>query len=276
MKKIILLLCIVASLSGWTYTFDYDAPQGSDNANTLDTAIQNTKKHIGERMNYDHWFVGDNTSINDLTSGGHRKVTAYNLGADPTQVTNAGIVYTKEIDSDIELFYIDDDGTVTQVTSDGELTNPAEMTVTNLTVSSNVVVSDDVIVTDDGIFGGDVSASNYIHDGCAVNISPSGLVTTNSDMTIKAWAVVAANGTIEDHYNISSISQTGTGAYTISFDTDFASTHYAVTALAHTAGEFASLSDSVTKAIGSCGIQITGHAGGSTDSDFMVIATGDQ
>ena len=53
------------------------------------------------------------------TTGFHRKVSLTPLGADPSTVLNEGFVYTKDVGGITELFYMDEDGTVTQLTDDG-------------------------------------------------------------------------------------------------------------------------------------------------------------
>lgn len=57
--------------------------------------------------------------IDHDTDGEHIQVTLPELGADPTNATNTGFLYTKDDSGDTELFYEDDDGNVIQMTADG-------------------------------------------------------------------------------------------------------------------------------------------------------------
>jgi len=58
----------------------------------------------------------------------------------------------------------------------------------------------------------------------------TGPLSTNNGMSgiAKAWASFASDGTINGSFNVSSISQTGTGHYTINFTTSLSNANYAV------------------------------------------------
>ena len=63
---------------------------------------------------------------------------------DPSAVANTGFIYAKEVSSRTELFYIDDNGGVVQITSNGVL-NSGEVTSLNVTAAT---AGTDVISTD--------------------------------------------------------------------------------------------------------------------------------
>jgi len=60
----------------------------------------------------------------------------------------------------------------------------------------------------------------------------TGLIPATNDFSIKAWINFNGTGTIaeRDSYNVSGITDDGTGKYTITWDTDFANANYCVIA----------------------------------------------
>ncbi len=55
------------------------------------------------------------------TAGEHEKITLPELGADPSNVTDTGFLYTKDDSTDTELYYEDAAGNVIQLTEDGAI-----------------------------------------------------------------------------------------------------------------------------------------------------------
>ena len=92
---------------------------------------------------------------------------------------------------------------------------------------------------------------------------------------IQGWIQFNGTGTIAiaDSYNVSSITDNGTGDYTVTWDTDFANDDYAVSGMAD---DYQRVSmDSI--AVGSIGIRTTDSTETFTDSAVItVIAIGDQ
>lgn len=98
----------------------YEAkPSGSDNANQGDDEIRATKVDIRERMAIDHEW-----NVSTAADGRHLKVTLKG-GADAVAVAAYGIVYVKEVGGIPELFFIDDESNIVQLTSAGKINKAA-------------------------------------------------------------------------------------------------------------------------------------------------------
>jgi len=99
-----------------TWTVVEAAPVGTDAMSSVDNAIRALTVDIRERMAIDHeWKVGSSSD------GYHLAAHLKERSADPTNVAGYGIIYAKESGSLSELFFEDDAGTVTQLTTDGKL-----------------------------------------------------------------------------------------------------------------------------------------------------------
>jgi len=133
MKKIKILIVVLAGLlivyGGYvfaggaktgTWNAAYEAiPADGDNVSEGATRIRNFKRDIRERMAEDHYVDVAGTQADH---GEHVKVTFQApLGEDPTAVANKGFLYTKDISTKAELFWRDEDGHVTQITSGGQI-----------------------------------------------------------------------------------------------------------------------------------------------------------
>lgn len=81
--------------------------------------IRDLKQEIRLRMQQDHSWNGDG---ND---GYHNKVTLIEQSTDPTSVMDAGavagILYTKQVNGNSELFFKDSNGSVNQITTGGQI-----------------------------------------------------------------------------------------------------------------------------------------------------------
>ncbi len=76
--------------------------------------MRQVRKAIRERGEIDHSWAGD------ADDGKHKQVTFVNpLGSDPANVTDEGVLYTKNVSSKAELFWKDEDGNVLQITTGG-------------------------------------------------------------------------------------------------------------------------------------------------------------
>lgn len=98
-------------------------PAGGDNANEGDDEIRNTKVDIRERMVVDHEW-----NVSTAADGRHLQCTLKASAADLAAIADYGRLYTKLVGDHIELFFIDEDGQITQLTSSGEL-NLGELTI---------------------------------------------------------------------------------------------------------------------------------------------------
>ncbi|MCQ4575230.1 MAG: hypothetical protein NOU37_08295 [Candidatus Brocadiales bacterium] len=102
-----------------------------------------------------------------------------------------------------------------------------------------------------------------------------------ADAVIKGWVKFDDTGTaaILDSYNVSSVTDNGTGIVTVNWDTNFANAHYGVAAIAGLSGASAAIASATLSdwAVGSVQIRTFNDAGTATDMDVVgVIAIGDQ
>ena len=116
----------------WDATY-LTQPLGSDDARFGDDHIRYVKVDIGERMVVDHSWAGT------ADDGKHKQVTMPE-GANPAQIANTGILYTKDVAGKTELFYIDDTGAAIQLTTAGKI-NPlfANSVITNAMLANAAV-----------------------------------------------------------------------------------------------------------------------------------------
>lgn len=84
----------------------------------------------------------------------------------------------------------------------------------------------------------------------------------------KAWAIFQADGTILDSYNISSITDNGTGDWTLNFIAAFSSTYYPAVGSVETANYFISFG---TRAVGSLQVLCYNVGGASVDGTIMSV-----
>ena len=103
----------------------------------------------------------------------------------------------------------------------------------------------------------------------------SGFVTDGS--LTKGWIQFNGTGTIAigDSFNVTSITDKGTGNYTVTWDTDFANATYSVVGMALGSQTVVSIESQV---VGSCDIYtFLATTGGATDmTNVCLIAVGDQ
>jgi len=133
---------------------------------------------------------------------------------------------------------IDGDLTVTgNIKSGSQLT--ANDTLFKMTIDTAADLGDNILIETGGTDGSGTNAGDDIclekdlqSVGATDIISISGVTGgTSADETIQAWAHITGTGTIaiDDSFNVSGITDVGTGKYTFTFDTDFASISYAAT-----------------------------------------------
>jgi len=119
----------------------------------------------------------------------------------------------------------------------------------------------------------------------AGSLSIATSVSVSSEQLIKAWINFNGTGTIaiSDSYNVTSITDNGTGDYTITWDVDFAGVNYSVTGLTDDYQiAFYPVATSYPLTVGACRIQtyyVSGITGQKTYLDralVCVMAIGDQ
>lgn len=106
---------------GWTYTIDTSTPAGTDSPAVIDDRIREAKAGWQERLNVDHYFALTGTQVSDSAVGQHRQVEYYGPISTPTNATNKGWTYTKDVSAKAELHWLDEDGNEKQLTSAGSL-----------------------------------------------------------------------------------------------------------------------------------------------------------
>lgn len=130
--------------------------------------------------------------------------------------------------------------------------------------------------------GGTGSAIGYTvvsNDIAYINPNVRNISADAVNSFIKGWVNADAAGTRNDYFNVSGITDTGTGKLTVTWDKDFASTNYVIvsTVLATTDTNNYYFSVVQAIAVGSCVINCKQEAGAYADPvAYYVLATGDQ
>ncbi len=96
---------------------------------------------------------------------------------------------------------------------------------------------------------------------------------------IQGWVNFSGTGTvtIRDHDNVTSITDNGTGDYTIVWDTDFSNDDYACIVHAGDTGQVSAVTRMHTQQVGSIRFEVSELGGALTDTAFFyAIAVGDQ
>ena len=106
------------SLTAWNETI----PNDNNLAGEGDDEIVSLKARVKERLELDHNFAGELDPLGGGCDGYHKKVTLQKLTEDPTLMSGTGMLYTKDVDGIIELFFKDaTSGVVNQLTEQGVL-----------------------------------------------------------------------------------------------------------------------------------------------------------
>lgn len=134
-------------------SWDSSLPTGSTLISASDEIIQ---------QNFEAVEYGDVTSARKVRLDSR---DALGLSSDPTNVTNVGYVYTKDVNSKGELHYIDEDGNVTQITNVG---GPASGLVQFVETSNSTSVDISVVIPADGTIPQNTEGSERI----ALSITP--------------------------------------------------------------------------------------------------------
>lgn len=101
------------------YEFDTDNPIDVHKAGLGALEIKKTRAMVKERFDVDH----NNSGILDESAsqdGTHKKLTLKALSADPTAVSGAGILYSKTVEGETDLYYRTTENTV-RITNGGEI-----------------------------------------------------------------------------------------------------------------------------------------------------------
>ena len=174
--------------------WDTTIPLDTELAGDGDDEIRDLKVELKEHLEQDHQMGGVRNPLQGNCEGYHKKLTLYPLSTNPTVVVGAGIVYTKIIDNVIELFFMDDDGTINQLTENGviKLNTLANNINANGHTISNAVISNAVIsnaVISNAVFSGDMAVHNFedtaLVDSGILSVGTGGYVTSNLILSVK-------------------------------------------------------------------------------------------
>lgn len=94
----------------------------------------------------------------------------------------------------------------------------------------------------------------------------------------KAWVTFDGTGTvsIKESHNVSSVTDNGTGDYTIGFTTAFATAHYCVAGLAKDGNLTVQIKTGSTPTTTACDIEVNGGGSMFDSSKVTVVFFGDQ
>lgn len=148
------------------------------------------------------------------------------------------------------------------------------------TFVSNLLANGSVSLTSDWNVGShkitNVTDPTAAQDAATKNYVESG----NFDARIKAWIHFNGMGTISisDSFNVTSITDNGTGDYTITWDTDFVNAYYSVVGMSgYSSSTFVKDKTSTSLSTGSARIEVVDtNAVLTDDAMIMLIAVGDQ
>lgn len=169
------------SLIAW----NEDIPSDNNLAGEGDDEIVSLKARVKERLELDHHFSGELDPLEGDCDGYHKKVTLQKLSADPTPLTGTGVLYTKEVDGIIELFFVDAvSGVVNQLTEQGVL---------SLNTLQNDIDGNEKNITGLGALSitGDITVGGVVIGKPVTKLWSSTLVTSSSNglggktMTVK-------------------------------------------------------------------------------------------
>jgi hypothetical protein len=210
-----------------------------------------------------------------LADTGNSKQDVYDLvdSATVTAIVNADIDAAAAIaSSKLATVAVANGGTgLTTITDGAIILGSGTGAVTPLALTTN-----GAIVIGDGTT--DPTTLNAFSSSTGVLSKTYGGSGTTGDNIVKAWASVTYAGgvpTLQDSYNVSGITDTAEGQLTVTWDTDFATTNYAIVCNPLDA------SDTIftwvkTIATGSCLLRCCSDSGATHDPDgWYCIAIGD-
>jgi len=162
----------------FTNTYDVSTPANASTPSGGAAAIRLLKAALQERLNPDHYFEKSGDTVDDDTKVGyHRKATLMKLDADPTAVTDMGILYTKDVAGVPELFFLDENGV-----------SPIQITSGGLLNSTGFISGDFLFTANTGAKAGwtdrtDTYASRYLRVG-AIALTTGGSDTHSHTLSI--------------------------------------------------------------------------------------------
>ena len=259
----------IPTVTGW----DETSPAGNDNASSGDDRIREMKTQVREIVDVDHKF---DSSGQDADMGKHNKcsfIETDNLG---TGAEGKPIFGAQTVDGVAELVVTTEDDDDLQLTTKGAIR-----------LSSGVVDNNDYLTATDNAGTGtvdiikvDTSDVVVVADGVqtATNAAPTDdkgvsnkKYVDDRGEGIKAWVNFDGTGTISinDSFNVASITDNGTGDYTITWTDAFSSANYVVSGL--TGVNTAAFVRVFSIAAGSVRIQTVEDGGATTDQNVVML-----
>lgn len=101
-----------------TVAWDETTPADTALVSTGDNIIRQMKTQMRELVAVEHEM---DSSGQDTDWGWHKKVTLYEQGSNPSSVSNAIILFVKDVSGKPELHFKDESGNVMQITSAGQI-----------------------------------------------------------------------------------------------------------------------------------------------------------
>ncbi len=207
-------------------TYDIATPSGDDSPSFADDEMRLTKAALQERLAVEHRFALTGTEVSAADTGEHTDITTDSI-VNAGTMTNAG---TLDVTGDLAV-------------------NTDKFKVTAASGNTSVAGTLDVVgnidptsyeTTNGGFLDEDNLASDAA-DKVASQQSIKAYVDTEiTAISVKAWVTFDGSNADPDStktgFNITSITDNGTGDYTINWDTDFASAAYAVVVTAGDTG----------------------------------------
>lgn len=295
---ILALLCVWLPL--FMGAWDKDKPSSSTSLRSSNPQILANWSALETAITQDHEF-----STGGTNSGEHKQIKFNAPISTPANAANKLFIYGKDVGGKIELHIEDEDGNELQMSSAGNLFSSGGLTVTGASTfngSATLGAGDDLIgsSTSDIIFNtnkftvaGDtgntviagtlgVTGKATLGDTSVATTQSAGDGSTQIATTayvdaadIKCWGTVNSAGTFQGTGLNTTSAKTDTGDYTLTWGTDFADTHYAVSITPEiNTGDRRSVI--VVPATGTCTVTIIDGSGNPADGAFHFIAIGAQ
>lgn len=101
-------------------TWDKTAPSNSDKSGLGADNMRTLKRDAEERMQLDHHWTSSLDITVETADGYHKKATLKSSTA-PASMSDAGIIYAKDVSAKSQLHYKNNDGVETKITEGGKL-----------------------------------------------------------------------------------------------------------------------------------------------------------
>ena len=185
MKRINLIILIILLTTMCFAAWDKTKPSSSTSLRSSNPEILANWDALETAIAQDHTFA---TGSPD---GKHTQITFTDPISTPSDVTNEGVVYTKDASSVVELHWKDESGNELQYTSDGNLFSSTGLIVTNESTFNNHInlgSSDDLLLstTSDII----ISGNTFTVAGATGNIVVAGTLDVTGILTTTAASVL--------------------------------------------------------------------------------------